>query len=410
MGLRGKWCRLINKMAKMNEGTSLPILWEKYLSNSINEMEWKEFIQKMNSDEEGPVMEIEFKKLWNQASYEEASLLKNWKSLFEDMLVRSKEFKYINPSSHHIHFIKTAWFKYAAAIILMLGLGAYLWINNTTSIPANTKTLTNPGSDISAGSNKAILTLSDGSIIELENKDNGKTLQQLTTGAGAVLGENSAISKTQPSTQPTHANEATAFNTIATPRGGQYQIVLSDGSKVWLNAASSIKFPTVFAKERTVEITGECYLEVTTNRAKPFLVKANGTSIEVLGTSFNINAYPNEPALKTTLLEGIVKINNTVLKPGEAYINGHIEKANIEQDIAWKNGIFNFEGTNLPMVMRQLERWYDIKIICDTPIGRPYKFRGELERNLTLSQVLKILTNMNMKYKLEGRTLIIKNE
>lgn len=314
-----------------------------------------------------------------------------------------------NISARRIHFLKTTWFRYAAAIIVMLGIGGYLWFNNTTSNPINHTNPTHPNSDIAAGSNKATLRLADGNIIILENKDNGKTVTELSriaTGAG-VLGENSAASKMRPSAQPTRANEANAFNSITTPKGGQYRLVLPDGSKVWLNAASSITYPTAFSgNERTVSITGEAYFEVSQNAHKPFSVKTYKDKIMVLGTSFNINSYTDEPGVKTTLLEGSVKIGNKILKPSEAYINGEIVPTNSQQDLAWKNGWFSFNQADLPTVMRQLSRWYNVEVEYAGAIP-DRKFNGEIGRQLTLTQVLNGLTATSIKYKIENGNKII---
>ncbi len=192
---------------------------------------------------------------------------------------------------------------------------------------------------------------------------------------------------------------------MTTPRGGQYQLTLPDGTQVWLNAASSITYPTTFIeKNRTVKITGEVYFEVKKNSAKPFRVETRKDKIEVLGTNFNVNSYSEESIIKTSLLQGSVRINEKILKPGEAYLNGNIVKTNIEQDIAWKNGVFDFRNMSVEAALKQLARWYDVDIVYDGP--RPtLTLGGEMNRELTLKQVLKGLGGMAARFRLEGRVL-----
>ncbi len=206
---------------------------------------------------------------------------------------------------------------------------------------------------------------------------------------------------------PAGGGEGGGINTMSTPRGGQYKLTLPDGTKVWLNAASSITYPIAFSgKTREVRITGEVYFEVAKNKQKPFIVKTHKENITVLGTQFNINSYSDEPFTKTSLIEGSVSINNKILRPGEAYENGIITKTNIARDVAWKNGLFNFDGLDLPAAMRQLARWYDLDIEFEKNI--PDKvIRGEMGRDLKLSQVQKILNMMEVKFRLEGRKMIV---
>ncbi len=198
-----------------------------------------------------------------------------------------------------------------------------------------------------------------------------------------------------------------AMNTMTTPKGGQYRVTLGDGTKVWLNAASSITYPTAFTgKKREVSITGEAYFEVSKNKEKPFIVKTSSDEITVLGTSFNINAYADEQSIKTSLLLGTVKIGNSFLKPGEGYQDGKIVQTNVQQDIAWKNGKFNFKNLSLEQVMRQIARWYDVEPVYSNGIPE-VKLGGGMDRSLTLVQVLEGLKSLNVNCRLEGRKLII---
>ncbi len=288
-------------------------------------------------------------------------------------------------------------FKVAAAIFfVLLSVGAFFLLNNKESrhlagIQKN-QTLQN---DIAPGGNKAILTLSNGSTIILDSIQNGLISQQgnskvikLDDGKLAYRKESSATATVQ-------------YNTISTPRGGQYQLELADGSHVWLNAASSITFPTSFTgKERSVVITGEAYFEVTHNEKMPFYVKVNNTVVQVLGTHFNINAYDDEGVSKTTLLQGSVKVSkgkeSVLIQPGEQVQVSQLSdemviKKNVDLAVvmAWKNGRFAFSDADIQTVMRQLARWYNFNIEFKGEIKD--KFHIEMTRNTNLSNVFKIL-------------------
>lgn len=319
------------------------------------------------------------------------------------------------PMACRIHFIKTSWFRYAAAIIVMLGIGAYLWFNNTASNPINPINPTNPNSDIAPVRDRAILTLANGRQIILDSTQ-GNIIQQggltVINVAGKLKYEG--------------IGAAADYNTISTPKGGQYQVLLPDGSRVWLNAASSIKFPTAFTGTvRKVEMTGEVYIEVANDPKQPFIVRANGTEIQVLGTSFNVNAYSDENTIKTTLINGSIKVlsnptNGIILKPGEqAIINRasqdpvnpkirliQVQTADIEQVLAWKNGSFNLQNLSLQEVARQLQRWYDIEVKYEGNVPDK-KFKGELDRGVRLSTVLNWFSELGIHNKLEGDTLIL---
>jgi transmembrane sensor len=207
------------------------------------------------------------------------------------------------------------------------------------------------------------------------------------------------------------------YNTISTPRGGQYQLMLADGSKVWLNAASSLRFPASFVgKERKVELLGEAYFEVAKNAKMPFKVKVNGMEVEVLGTHFNINSYENESTIRTTLLEGSVKINknnsSSLLKPGQqAQMNkaGEIKiinDADVEEAIAWKEGKFQFDRADIHDIMRQLTRWYDVDVEYKGTVSS--HFGGTISRDVNLSQVLNMLhLTGEVKFQVEDRKVVV---
>jgi transmembrane sensor len=304
------------------------------------------------------------------------------------------------PSVHRVHFLKTTWFRHVAAILLLFGIGTYFY----TKQPAPIK------NDISPGGNQAVLTLSDGSTILLDSATNGKIAVQ---AGSSILKKDGQVVY-----DPRGQNTSTViYNTMTTPKGGQYQLTLADGTKVWLNAASSITYPTAFAgNNREVKITGEAYFEVTKDSRRPFLVNINNASaIEVLGTHFNVSAYPDEISVKTTLVEGRVKVTSEkaslTLNPGQQSITtaDHIdleEHADLESVLAWKNGLFHMQGISIPAIMRELSRWYDIDIVYTSSVSQTL-ITGEIPRNMKLSSVLRILEENDVHTKIEGRKLTV---
>lgn len=291
---------------------------------------------------------------------------------------------------------------YAAAAVVLLVSGIYLFHRSSAGRPPAVAEASVTGGKIQPGSQRAILTLSDGRTVTLDSAANGPIAQQ---GATQVLKLANGQVRYQPSSGH---DDKIAYNVLSTPMGGQYRLTLPDGTNVWLNAGSSITYPTAFpGNERKVVITGEVYFEVAKDKSKAFRVSAGEQQIEVLGTHFNINAYANEAHVKTSLLEGAIKVNKVLLRPGQAFADNQIAPTNIEQDIAWKNGIFNFNNQSLEQVMRQLARWYDLDIVY--PNGIPQKeFGGEMGRNLSLGQVLKGLENSNIHFELSGKRLTVR--
>jgi transmembrane sensor len=328
---------------------------------------------------------------------------------------RTNNWALINSSIKHKP--RRLWLSLSAAALILftLGIGIYLYvINHNIQTPK-----TEIAQDIAPGGNKAFLTLADGRKISLTDVGNGELAEQagikITKAADGQLVYTVKDDQTaQPSTQ------TLTYNTIETPRGGQYQILLPDGTKVWLNAASSLKYPTTFlgADKRRVELKGEAYFEVAHNKAQPFLVitpafKTNGKTheVEVLGTHFNINAYADEPAIVTTLLVGSVKVNDQLLKPGYQSIfennKINISEADPEAAVAWKNGDFVFNGQDGETSLRMLSRWYDVEI-DDSENIKNLHFGGVVSRSQNLSAVIKMLqATGDLKFKVEGRRIIM---
>lgn len=320
---------------------------------------------------------------------------KNWERLLEQ--INPVEEPQLILPVHRTHVLKSAWFRYAAAIILIAGSVAYLW-NTDPKVVGTDQKINSVASrhDVLPGSDKAILTLSNGQKVEL----NSTAQQTITDGELTIENKNGILTYGK--------SDVIVYNTMSTPKGGQYKLTLPDGSNVWLNAASSITFPTSFTgNTREVKIVGEAYFEVAKNPEKPFTVKTIKEEITVLGTHFNVNAYQDEPLSKISLLEGSVKIGDRILKPGEAYIDDKVVKTNLVQDLAWKNGVFNFNDQNLEQVMRQLSRWYDVEVIYPKNVPK-MEFWGEMGKNLKLSQVLEILEKSEVKFKIEdGKRLVV---
>ena len=319
----------------------------------------------------------------------------------------------INILAPVVPLMKRNWFRLAAAAVFVLAvIGVYLLVNqHPVELPvANNQHQTN---DILPGGNKAVLTLSNRSDINLENVSNGTIVTEGGTKI-SKLNDGQLVYNILEE-KPTQV----LYNTVTTPRGGQYQLSLSDGSKVWLNSASSIRFPVSFAGDtRRVEVSGEAYFEVAKNASMPFKVDVDGKNeVEVLGTHFNINSYADEGTIKTTLLEGSVKV--TSLKTGESKLitpgqqaqlntNGEIaiSKADPDKVIAWKNWYFNFDGAGTRTVMQFISRWYDVDVVYEGEIPQR-EFGGDIEKNLKLSQLLKILEKNDLQFRLEGKKLIV---
>lgn len=294
--------------------------------------------------------------------------------------------------------------RYAASVLVIISAAIFArYYHARNELKPQTVSSASITQDVEPGGQKAILTLSDGSKIILDNANSGRIAQQ---GQTQVIKLNNGEIQYRPENGK-GGEETIAFNTMSTPRGGQYQLLLPDGSRVWLNSESSITYPVVFAsKERKVKITGEAYFEVAKDRTKPFRVVTGDMEVEVLGTHFNVKAYADEGPTKTSLLEGSVKIDRQILKPGEAFMNGRIVPTNVDQDVAWKNGIFNFNNQNLSQVMKQLARWYDLEV--EYPDGIPQKeYGGEIGRNLRLNQVLKGLSNSGIHFELIGKRVTV---
>nr|WP_121271954.1 FecR family protein [Pedobacter schmidteae] len=315
-----------------------------------------------------------------------------------------------NKTPAHPRYLK---YKIASAAVLIVGLTLTILYHTE---PANQHKLTTlVKQDIAPGGNKAFLTLSNGKRLSLTDAANGHILKnsglQITKTAEGQLVY--TVSR-----DGAGSIEKPGFNEIETPRGGQYQVNLPDGTKVWLNAASSLRYPTRFTgKDRIVELKGEGYFEVAKDVKRPFIVKSDRQQVEVLGTHFNINSYPEEESTHTTLLEGSVKVHTDIqgktvlLKPGQqSKIEGDkvdVENADIESVLAWKNGDFFFKGDDIKTVMNKVSRWYDVTVVYKGNFSG-LKFGGLISRSKNISSVLNIMESTGkVHFKIEAKTITV---
>ncbi|WP_439506192.1 FecR family protein [Sediminibacterium sp.] len=391
---------------------ALKKLIHKYLENQISPEEYKELWLLLNASSDEEPLDQELIALWQSVKQSDSIIPPaEWEKkmqLGKDKIEQDiQSFKKVKSP---IFFKRYKWIA-AAAVFLIVATSIVVSISSDQKeIYSNTKKQ-QPKQDRLPGGDKAILTLSDGSTIILDSAVNGVLAKQGNTSVvkknDGQLEYNSADGQT---------NEV-AYNLLQTPRGGQYKITLPDGSKVWLNAASSLKYPVVFAgNERRVDISGEAYFEIVKDVTKPFKVHLNNMEVEVLGTHFNVNGYEDEESVKTTLVEGKVKVASAsgtkFLNPGQqAQLkpSGNIaitNNINLEEIIAWKDGNFQFENADIKAVMRQLARWYDVDVTYKGNIQQ--HFVGSISRNVNLSQVLTMLQQTGaVKFKIDGKQLIV---
>lgn len=395
-------------------------LVKKYTSGTASDDEVEELFFWLRKEEYAELILQELKKMAADTPKDGNYDAAHWESVIQRVL-QSAPLKRKTPVRSLI-----SWQRVAVAIcfVVMTGLGLYYWwpVNKKQAIVKN-----NSGSriknDVKPGKDGAILTLADGSQVILDSVANGDVSMQ---GASKLVKTNGLLKYDY---QTPNGDRATGqepmYNLLSTPKGRQFQLVLPDGTKVWLNALSSIRYPTAFVeKHRTVELTGEAYFEVAKDAAKPFHVKvpagADGKEVldvQALGTGFNINAYTDEPAVMATLIEGSVKLgfneDAKVMAPGQQGIIGkrdafiRLRTADTDQVLAWKNGYFLLDGTSIQAVMRQLMRWYDIEVVYKGNFEGD-DFAGQIPRTANLSQVLQMLELTEVvRFEVEGKKVTI---
>ncbi|PZP46241.1 MAG: hypothetical protein DI598_12400 [Pseudopedobacter saltans] len=303
---------------------------------------------------------------------------------------------------------KGYWYYAAATILIVLCIGFAVYWQQGTSKKANpdlSKGINDTTTPIKPGGNKAVLTLSNGKSIWLDTTANGQ------------LGQDNIVKKDDGVIAYSGSTVSLQHNTVTTPRGGQYRVILEDGTKVWINAASEFRFPVSFVQDkREVFLKGEAYFEVAKNAEKPFIVHVNGSSIKVLGTHFNVMAYEEEKKIRTTLAEGSIMLNHegkdsVVLRPGfQADIvssseNIKVAKADLAETLAWTKGLFLFKSTDINSIMRQVSRWYDLQVVSEGDLS-DVKFSGSLKRQENIADLLDILaTDGRIRFRTKGHTI-----
>lgn len=315
-----------------------------------------------------------------------------------------------------VRSMRFGWLRYAAVVIVLLGAGALLW-SKFSKQEAGLAVIKPPEHELPSAGYKATLTLGDGSVITLDSSFTGTIAQQ---GSAAVVQTTDGEIRYQSNGA---IQGAVMMNTMSTPRGGQYRLSLPDGTKIWLNAASSVSYPAAFgAGTRNIKVSGEVYVEVAPDKLKPFFVDIDGEGrVEVLGTEFNINAYKDYGTIKTTLVSGKIKVaankGGVLLAPGQQAIQDIeesdavriVDGVDLPQVVAWKNGVFDFTGASFQTLMKEVERWYNVSVIYEGTIPA-ITFKGKMDRAVSLSGVIRFLNDYGVHTQLNGRTLIIKDK
>lgn len=393
----------------------LHYLMQQYIKNECTKGELNELLAFIKEDRNQDLLRDELHNYWDDIPVETGDAAE-WDKRFAAMMEESKAQTSFLDADNRIHRKPLLRVAVAALSLLILAAGIFHWFGQGKKPGRQLATANNDSAkyenDVPPGGHKATLTLSDGSTIVLDSIRKGSVAYQ---GNSKILKTDSG--RLEYTAGAAHTEAAAVFNTISTPRGGQYAVVLADGSKVWLNAASSLRFPTSFTgRTREVTLTGEGYFEIAPDKEKPFSVRVGSARIEVLGTHFNVMAYDAGNDIETTLLEGAVKMRYAdkaaILKPGQqAVLNTgkgtiRVEAGNIDGAIAWKNGLFQFDNSNLETIMKQIARWYDVEVVYEdeTPSRR---FTGKMSRNVSLQHVLKVLELSKVNFKLDGRKIIV---
>lgn len=383
-----------------------------YISGSCNYDEYQELLALLRIDANDSRVEELLQEEIVNSRYHAAEEQVNWQQMLQTVLQR--------PVIEKRPVRRLRLYKYAAAaaVILLAGSIVWWWFGQNRNRHSSNQPAVVITTDIMPGKSGAILTLANGQQLVLDSTGNGALITQPGL---QIVKHDSLIAYTAPADKEHKGN--VSYNTLSTPKGRQFQLVLEDGTKVWLNASSSIYYPASFnGSERVVKVTGEVYFEVAKDAGKPFKVyfpsKGRHESVvEVLGTHFNINAYDDEETGRATLLEGKIKTSVTgggslVLKPGEQAViaaNSTLtidQSPNIDQVMAWKNGYFQFDRVDIKTVMRQIGRWYDVEIVYEGPVTND-RFGGSIPRDATLSQVLNALEQSLVHFTIQGKKVIV---
>lgn len=397
------------------ENQRIKDIFSRYLQNKCSVEEAKELLDNFHSDNEEHLRQLIILELnRREPSGDDRKL----ESASEEVLAKIKKQIYRNHQNVPVSWWHAnRWLRTGIAASLLIALGTWLYLS-LSPVQSDKPTLRNQiTADLKPGQNKATLTLPDGRRLSLDDQKNDQL--KLLTGDAEISKTTSGqlIYQHSPGSEPGF----TVFHTLETPKGGQYQIKLADGTLVWLNSDSKLAYPATFksAGTRTVKLTGEAYFEVAHNPSQPFIVQTTGQTVEVLGTHFNMMAYENDDHQETTLLKGAVKVGfstkSKILHPGqqaqtklnssEIYILSHVDTGKIT---SWREGIFTFDNSDIDDVMKQLSRWYDAVVIYQGE--KPtVSFTGVIPRNNNLSKVLEVLELAGgVKFKIEGNRIIVK--
>lgn len=389
--------------------TRLTILFDRYLNNSCTPAEKQELAELILSKEHDASISQVLEQVWAKTTGEADIPEDKAEHIFQSIL--TTETKTV-PRIHRIHFRRLRWWA-AAAIFILFVTGSYFLLFNNKGGKQNEIVKTEPTKDVKAPTtNRAMITLADGKTVYLDSALNGELAVQ-----GNIKLVKLANGQIAYQTASGEIVKELKYNTLSNPRGSKViDMQLSDGSHVWLNAGSSVTYPIAFVgDERKVSITGEAYFEVAKDASKKFIVDANETTTEVLGTHFNVNAYDDESDIRITLLEGSVKVSkgnsNNLLKPGQqAQVSNSIKVVNdvdVEQVMAWKNGKFQFGGAGIEEVMRQIARWYDVEVVYELK-PQDVHFRGGISRDVEASKVFKMLeTTEAVHFRIEGKKVYV---
>lgn len=409
----------------MAQETRLQQLFDKYLACQCTADEIAELVTLMQKEEAETTLNSQMLEVWEKIKEEQKVYAVDWQQMYHNVVSHGEPVRVGEERKP----VKYLFLRVAAAVIALffLSVGIYylgykdVWKQQIPAEQVYQK------QDVLPGGKKAMLTLGNGSVINLNDAASGALAKQ---GSMQVIKLDSGQLAYRAAGRDASSAEV-QYNTLTTPRGGQYQLILPDGSKVWLNAASSIRFPTAFTgKKREVKITGEVYFEIAEDARTPFIVKKGNTKIQVLGTHFNVNAYGDEGKMKVTLLEGKVKVtakkgSSALLRPGEQAIlqqergklagshtaQGIMVKKNVDLDetMAWKKGLFVFHNDGLVAIMRRLQRWYDIQVEYKNGKVTNSHFTGAIRRDVNLSEVLKMLElTGGAHFDIKDKTVIVK--
>jgi len=388
------------------------ILLDRYMTDRLTPLEKAEFSAALETTEQLEAIKAELEASFMNDEFEGYEYPGRKERITGNLLQKIRHPQPSIEPANNIHFLQRPWFKLAVACIFIFAvLGIlYLRTNHTQTNNEAIAETAKPSNEIAPGKNGAILTLDDGSRIVLDSMKNGKLATQgaadLVLHANHLTYQNTAASEVE-----------VTYNTLEVPRGRQFQLVLQDGTRVWLNAESRLKYPTSFpGGDRTVEVSGEAYFEVAHDETKPFIVKKDNIEITVLGTHFNVHAYDDEKVPAITLLEGSVNVKNggknVTIHPGQQAKIGDdisvINNVDTDEVVAWKDGKFQFgETADIQSVMRQISRWYDVEIKYEGTIKN--HLGGTLSRDVPLTQLLRVLqTTGVVKFEVEGRMIVVK--